>query len=290
MFHVYVEPQAGPAPVLQVIEQARSRLDLNVYFLDDRAVLDALRAAVRRGVQVRVILDRKPYDFAPWKVRREFRRVRATGAAVRPSPPHFEFDHAKYVCSLRLCEIGTANYSWSAFHRNREYLVVTDEARIVAAARQVFEADWRGVRAGRAPRRALVLSPGATQRLLAALEQPGPIEIETEELGDDPALLDALQAKGRLARLILPQREARRDRERVARLRRAGVQVKFMGGRVYLHAKMIAGKQWGFVGSQNFSWTSLNRNRELGLLFEHKDALATLHRQFASDWQAARAG
>lgn len=291
MFHIYIEPESGPAPVVQVIEQARRSIVLNAYYLDDRQVLSALGAAVKRGVQVQVILDRKPYDMRPWRLRREFREVRATGARVKASPPRFEFDHAKYVCSLSACEIGTANYSWSAFHRNREYMVVTDDPHIVKAARRVFEADWVSARAGSMPRRYLVLSPGATSSLIKALAQPGPIDIEQEELGDDSQLLQALLAKGRMARLILPLRAARRDRERVARLRRAGVQIKFMSRRVvYMHAKMIVGHQLAFIGSQNMSWTSLNRNREMGVLFSHKEALKTLESQFNADWKQAQSG
>ena len=35
---LFIEPQAGPAPVLQVIDSARRELDIGVYYLYDRKV------------------------------------------------------------------------------------------------------------------------------------------------------------------------------------------------------------------------------------------------------------
>ena len=65
----------------------------------------------------------------------------------------------------------------------------------------------------------------------------------------------------------------RRVRQRLARLARAGVRVSYYSdpGGFYIHGKVIEA-DYGtrhakvFIGSENFSSTSLNRNRELGLI------------------------
>ncbi|MFA5732325.1 MAG: phospholipase D-like domain-containing protein [Acidithiobacillus sp.] len=54
---LYIEPHAGPAPMVQVITDARHTVDLNVYYLSSKPILSALRRAHARGVNVRVILD-----------------------------------------------------------------------------------------------------------------------------------------------------------------------------------------------------------------------------------------
>ena len=88
---LYVEPQAGPAPILQVIQQAHRSVDLNVYYLSSRPVIHALAHAVGRGVRVRVILDEHPYGMKPWQIRKEADAVQAIGArlhwAPAPAPP-----------------------------------------------------------------------------------------------------------------------------------------------------------------------------------------------------------
>lgn len=288
---VYVEPMAGVSPVTAVINSARQSVDLNVYYLSSRPVLDALRSAVQRGVQVRVILDQKPYGIHNDLVIREANNVQATGAALHWAPMRFErraFDHAKYVCSESSCEIGTANFDPSAFSRNREYLAVTQDPAVVANARAVFEADWNGHKAGDGPRRHLVLSPGAQPSLLWLIRQPGPVDIETEELGNARDILEALAQRGASVRLILPDSISAANRRNAQGLAQRGVQIRLMPRRIaYMHAKIILTPQAAFLGSQNFSDTSLERNREMGLLLAPGNAGA-LRSQFEKDWQMAQ--
>ncbi|BBF66295.1 Cardiolipin synthase [Acidithiobacillus ferridurans] len=118
-----IEPQAGPAPIIQVIHSSRRELDVGVYYLSDRKILRALAAAHRRGVDVRVIIEGKPYGMKPWQVRREERTIAATGARWKVAPPRFtshgndySFFHCKYCANGHEVEIGTANFDWSAFH------------------------------------------------------------------------------------------------------------------------------------------------------------------------------
>jgi len=290
---LYVEPHAGPAPVIQVIEQAHRGVDLNVYYLSDRPILAALARAERRGVRVRIILDKKPYGMKPWAIRRELKSVKEVGAEVHWAPPRFEarpghwvFDHAKYVCNGHECEIGTANFDWSAFHRNREYLDVTHAPTVVKAALAVFQADWTGRRAGAYAHWALVLSPGSEPKLQALIDQPGQVDIESEEMGTDRAILEAIAAKGREARVILPASISAQDRRNVEWLESRGVQVRLLKkSPIYMHAKMIVGARESFIGSENFSASSLNLNREMGLVLSGGGRLAA---QFDRDWARAR--
>lgn len=290
-----IEPHAGPAPIIQVISSARREVNLNVYYLSSRKILSALRDAHARGVAVRVILDERPYGMKPWQIREEVRNVDATGATLHWAPARFEaapgryvFDHAKYCCSLHSCEIGTANYDWSAFHRNREYVYVTRDTRVVQAANAVFAADWNGARAPDWTHRVLVLSPGTSVRqMLQVVEQPGPIDVESEELGSYRPVLDAMAAKGRDLRLILPASISPEDKRNVAVLEEHGCQVRLLPKKpLYMHAKMIVGLTMAFIGSENFTETSLERNREMGLLLNGRD-VTELQTQFNQDWAMA---
>lgn len=98
----------------------------------------------------------------------------------------------------------------------------------------------------------------------------------------------ALAAKGRDLRLILPSSLSSKDKQNVDFLRAHGCQVRLLAKKpIYMHAKMIVGNSLAFIGSENFTQTSLEKNREMGLLLNKSD-LATLQRQFERDW--ARAG
>jgi hypothetical protein len=184
-------------------------------------------------------------------------------------------------------ELGTANLTWSALGgRNREYLDIARQTAVAHALQDVFTADWHNRPAGDAPRQTLVLSPGATLALVAVIHQPGAVCIESEELGKDRAILSALRAKGTQAQVLLPTTLNRYDRHIAHGLAADGVRVRYLVA-PYLHAKLIAGPREAFLGSENFTWTSLNRNREVGIILGNP-AAARLDRQCTRDWSAAR--
>ena len=292
---IYVEPQAGPAPIIQVIQQARREVSLEVYYLSDKPIIRALQSAHARGVDVRVIVEGKPYGMKPWQVKKEERAIQTTGATLKLAPYRFTshgdryaFMHAKYACNGHECEIGTANFDWSAFHKNREYLYVTSIRAVVQAANAVFNSDWNNRRAPVYAHRVLVLSPGSSAgQLLQVINQPGTISVESEELGPYAPILDALAAKGKDLRLILPASINSADQRDVAFLRAHGCQVRLLPkSPIYMHAKMIVGRSLAFIGSENFTQTSLEQNREMGLLLNGSD-IGKLQAQFNQDWKMA---
>ena len=296
---LFIEPNAGVSPVLQVIQSAHRELDIGVYYLDDRKVLRAVRSAVRRGVDVRIMVEPKPYGMKPWQVRKEVRAIEETGAHFRYVPSRFvshgdqyAFYHAKYCVNGHEAEIGTANFDWSGLGgRNREYLYDTTNLQVVRAVQAVFDADWDRQQAPAWAHRVLVLSPGTSAaQLLQVINQPGPIDVESEELGPYRPILDALAAKGKDLRLILPASINAEDRRDVAFLRSHGCQVRLMPVKpIYLHAKMFVGGHLAFIGSENFTQTSLQGNREMGLVLNGND-IAKLQAQFDRDWTLAGGG
>lgn len=291
---LYVEPHAGVQPIVQLIRAAKRRVDINAYLIDDRRILDAIRADTRRGIRVRVIMPSRPYRIALSTVRREYRKLAEAGAQVHWAPERFDhrfaYDHAKYIVDddgRGETLIGTANFTRAAFHRNREYLWVSRDHAVGHALDEVFSSDWNDRRAGTAPRsiRTVVVSPGGERALLKVLRQPGAVDLESEEFGFVPRISEALENKGRLASIIVPDTLSRYDRRNLEPLQRRGVKVRYLL-RPHLHAKMIVGDRLAFIGSQNISWTSLNHNREVGIIL-HGRAVAELRAQFDRDWRRA---
>ncbi|APZ42297.1 phospholipase D-like domain-containing protein [Acidihalobacter ferrooxydans] len=291
---IYVEPHAGVQPVVHLIQAAHQSVFINAYLIDDRRILAAIHADTQRGVVVQVLLESRPYHVHASWVQHEFQMLINAGAEVRWAPSRFAhryaYDHAKYIvddAGKGRALIGTANFTYSAFHRNREYLWTTTNTTITHALAGVFEADWTRQHVGAGPRaaRSLVISPGGERALLKVLQQPGPVAMESEELGDVPRISAALERKGKQVRIIVPTNLSRYDRGNLRPLQRAGVGVRYLGS-PHPHAKMIVGDTLGFIGSQNISWVSLHHNREIGIILRGR-ALSVLRRQFNRDWSKA---
>jgi phosphatidylserine/phosphatidylglycerophosphate/cardiolipin synthase-like enzyme len=58
----------------------------------------------------------------------------------------------------------------------------------------------------------------------------------------------------------------------------------------YMHAKsIVVDHRLAFVGSQNFSFTSLTKARETGLVFANQKAIRGLETFFDQDWKHSKA-
>jgi phosphatidylserine/phosphatidylglycerophosphate/cardiolipin synthase-like enzyme len=181
------------------------------------------------------------------------------------------------------------NLTVSSFTQNREFGVMTTHPDAVRTAAAIFEADWtRGPEPAPEP---LVVSPtNARVELLGLIRgATSSLDVYAEVLADREALgaLGDAAKRGVKVRLIVtPSPDNATAR---ATLAAAGVQVR-LAKALYVHAKLIVadGKR-AFVGSQNFSATSLDQNRELGIIIDDPVALARLTRTFNLDFAASEA-
>lgn len=293
------EPRAGDAAYVMAVQRAKHAVDVNSYLLSDRALISALVGAARRGVLVRVIVAGNPYGDTK-AVAQE--RAAFTGSKVsfHEAPARFDrpytFDHAKYLVvdpgwPTGEAILGSSNLTYSGLGgENREYNWETFSPSVVKALAQVFEADWTGKRAGATPRGALVLSPGAAPEILGLIDSSRrSVEIETEEFGRVPAVTRALEAALRRhesVRIVVPASISSYDRNQLQPLIRWGAKVVELRW-PYVHAKLIIADGRAFIGSQNFSESSMYDNREVGVVL-NGPPVQTLLRQFGADFAGGR--
>jgi cardiolipin synthase A/B len=284
---VFVEPGDGRAPLLDEIAAARHSIDLEVYIVTDEAILQALEDAQRRGVEVRVILEEHPFGGGGGQ-EEIFARLEQAGIAVRWGNPVFRFTHIKLlIIDDAVAIIMNQNLTESAFTGNREFGVVTNRPDAVRAATAVFAADWtRGVEPDPGP---LVVSPTNARDQLLALTEGARVSLDLyAEVLRDPQLLDALATaaeRGVRVRIIVsPSTDFEAEMDE---LTASGVDIR-LSSSLYIHAKLIvADGERAFVGSQNLSATSLDQNREIGIIVEDPVNLSRLTRTFAIDFRAA---
>jgi phosphatidylserine/phosphatidylglycerophosphate/cardiolipin synthase-like enzyme len=125
---------------------------------------------------------------------------------------------------------------------------------------------------------------GQIEALLADASRS--IDIYAEEIADSrlEAELAGLAHRGVRVRVLIPP-SARNAA--VSSLVSGGVQVR-TSSRPYIHAKaVVVDNREGFVGSENVSATSLDHNRELGILIRGTP-LRTIADYFETDWVSAR--
>jgi phosphatidylserine/phosphatidylglycerophosphate/cardiolipin synthase-like enzyme len=146
------QPRADLAPVIHyapaenleridvaLIDQARASLDMAAYVLTDWPVMLALDRAARRGVAVRLYLDRcRSFNRAPSP---PFRALQENpNVAIRVKRPGAPLMHLKsYQIDGRSLRTGAANFSASGLKRQDNDLIVIESKAAVARFRRRFE-------------------------------------------------------------------------------------------------------------------------------------------------------
>ena len=289
---VLVEPEAGADAVLSLLASARRSLWMEMYLLTDAPTLDTLVARARAGVDVRVVLEPHPYQ-ADGANDDAFARLASAGALVAWASPRFALTHAKVavVDHARLVAL-TLNLTRSGLAGNREYAVVDDDARDVAAADGLVAADLAGV-APAAPNGRVLASPTTTRPAIAAAiaRAARAVAVEMEELSDAAVVsaLAAARARGCAVSVALPGAGTSAATDAAARqLAAAGVAVRFLDA-PQVHAKAVVADDWLYLGSANLTTASLDANREVGLGLRDAGALRLVARTIADDLARGRA-
>jgi cardiolipin synthase len=154
--------KAASAAIRAQIDAARERLDVMNAYLTDRRAIDALVAAARRGVAVRVVVSQRSNNAqARAALRHRYADLLGAGVDVRELPGTVV--HAKVVIADDVVSFGTVNLDAWALYRNAEIVLIARSAEASAAMRErLFEPDFARSAPGLAP-------SGRRERLECAL-------------------------------------------------------------------------------------------------------------------------
>lgn len=132
---------------IQAINSARQRLWITTpYFVPDEAVFTALKLAVLRGVDVRVLLPSRPDHFLVYRATSLY-ALEAARAGVRVYHYQPGFLHQKVVLIDDLAaSVGSANLDNRSFRLNFEITVLTVDRGFAADVTAMLEQDFRAAR------------------------------------------------------------------------------------------------------------------------------------------------
>jgi len=288
-FSLLIEPQAGTVPLQEMIKSASSSIDLVMYEFDDKTLEQLLVARAKEGIQVRVILDNGYFDAGSSVNEEAFDYLRAGGVQVHWSPDYFALTHQKtLVADGSRALIMTFNLSPQYYKSDRDFGVLDSDPNDVAAIETAFNTDWNGNDTVAQAGDDLVWSPNAREQLLALINGANhSLEIYNEEMAD-PEIIGALAAAAERdvdVEIVMTYSSSWKSGFEALSSAGAHVRTYTASAPLYIHAKVIiADNTQAFVGSQNFSSTSLDQNRELGIILADPKVVAALSKTFAGDW------
>jgi len=283
---IFATPEASEAPYVDALAGAQTSIDLSIYLMGYGGILDQLQAKAHAGVTVRVILD----QYKKSTNQKYYDLLVAAGAQVKWSDPAFDYFHNKFfVVDGKVAVMSTGNFSKSfSIDLERNFAAVDRDPADIADLSAVFAADWAGTQLAM-PCTRLIISPiNARQRILDVIDgAQHALLIESMQFADTgvrEAVKRRIEAGVEVRALLADASWIDANAAAATYLGGLGVTVKYIP---HLHTKvLVADGKVAYVGSENFSYTSLEKNREVGVVMVEASSIAPLVATFETDWTA----
>jgi cardiolipin synthase A/B len=290
-----VLPDDSARPILDAINKATKSLRIKMFVFSDPAVLQAVVAAHKRGVSVRVMLN--PARRSGESENADSRKLlESAGAAVLDSSPQFDLTHEKsMVVDDDTAFIMSFNWEPKDLTETRDYAVVTSAHHEVAEVMECFDADWarKPFKAGDDSHLIWCVGNGR-QRIGQFIDEAKHTLWLQNERYQDPAIIERLvRARERGVKVHImarPPHKLKKEKllEGVGGLRildDVGVKVHRLKG-LKLHAKLIlADNLRAVVGSINLAPGSFDSRRECAIEVRDGNVVDRLHEVTHADWK-----
>jgi cardiolipin synthase A/B len=294
-----VLPDDSARPILEAIETASRTLRVKMFVFSDPSLLEAVAAARRRGVKVRVMLNpsRRSGEHDNDASRKALERA---DIEVKDANPAFALTHEKsMVVDDKMAFVQSLNWSTKNLADTRDYAVVTTRGHDVEEIIECFEADWHRHTFSARHQSHLVWCPGpGRERICQFIDAARHrLFVQNERFQDMVVIERLIRAARRGVRVDVMARPAhtlKRDKlvEGVGGLRimdDVGIKIHKLK-HLQLHGKMLlADDTAAIVGSINFAAGSLDGRRELAIEVRNEAVVDRLRKVARHDWEHSRA-
>jgi len=198
-FSLYDNPQKE---IIRNINQAQAFINIAMYIFTDKEIALSLINAQKRGVKVRVYLDKEQVDYKY----SQSRFLVQKGIKTRITTNNYIMHHKFAIIDNRLLLTGSYNWTFSANNRNDENLMVIDDPEIIEIFQNQFINLWTNKHSSE---RTKELFNKAKINILTVF--PPPVQTETKVININTAsqdvLVKVLQITEPLAQKIIAFRE-----------------------------------------------------------------------------------
>jgi cardiolipin synthase len=292
---VIVLPDDTVQPILDAVSAAKKSLQIRMFVFTDPGLINAVIAAKRRGVDVRVMLNpaRRGGESENDETKKKLAHV---GIEIKDSNPAFELTHQKsMVIDDSIGFVESFNWETRDLTVTRDYAVVTTHKGEVEEMVAGFEADWVRKLFNPGDHSQLIWCPNNGRERIANFIDSAKhtLWLQNERYQDTVIIERLVRAAARgvnLHVLARPPHTLKKDKliEGVGGLRimhDVGAKIHTLKG-LKLHAKMIlADDKRAIVGSINLSPGSFDGRRELAIETDAHHVVKRLNKAAQQDWK-----
>ena len=278
-----VQPDAGIAPLLSAIKGARKTIDILIFRLDRADLLNALRAAQSRGVNVRALIAHTNRGGEKSLRKLEMRLLDAGLTVTRTAGELLRYHGKMMVIDQRVLHLFGFNFTSLDINRSRSFGVMTRNHALVREALKLFEAD-SARQAYTAGYSRFIVSPENSRERLSEF-----IKGATSQL----LIYDPKVGDSTMLRLLVARAKAGVDVRiigKVSQKQRGQLTVeKYPGKRLHVRAIIRDGRR-AFLGSQSLRKLELDKRREIGAIVTDAAVVKQMQKVFEEDWARTDSG
>jgi len=278
-----VQPDAGVEPLLSAIKGARKTIDILIFRLDREDLVDALRSAQARGVNVRALIAHTNRGGEKSLRKLEMRLLDAGLTVTRTAGELLRYHGKLMVIDQRVLHLYGFNFTGLDILRSRSFGVTTKNHALVREALKLFEAD-----SARQPYTAgysrFIVSPENSRERLSEFIKGATSQL----LIYDPQVSDSA-----MLRLLVERAKAGVDVRIIGKLsqkqRGQLTAEKYPGKRLHVRAIIRDGRR-AFLGSQSLRKLELDKRREIGVVVTDAAVVKQMQKVFEEDWALTETG
>jgi cardiolipin synthase len=295
---VIVLPDDSAQPIVEAINGARHSIRIKMFVFSDPVLLQAVIAAHRRGVKVRVMLNPARRDGE--KENDASRKMLAeAGIEVQDSNPCFDLTHEKsMVIDDQMAFVESLNWQTKNLTETRDYAIVTTHRHEVEEIMECFDADWSRAHFDAGEHSHLIWCIGNGRQRLGQLidEAKHSLWLQNERYQDPTIIEHLVRANQRGVKIHImarPPHKLKKDKliegvsgRRV--LEDIGVKIHKLK-HIKLHAKLLlADDVRAIIGSINLAPGSFDSRRELAIEVRDEHIIDRVRKTVAHDWENSR--
>ncbi|MEO8663812.1 MAG: phospholipase D-like domain-containing protein, partial [Bryobacteraceae bacterium] len=273
-----IQPQDGVLPLLDAIKSAKKSIDILIFRLDWKEIESALRAASLRGIAVRALIAHTNRGGEPKLRNLETRCLEAGITVGRTADDLIRYHGKMMIIDRRTLFLLSFNFVHLDIDHSRGFGIVTENAKVVAEAVKLFEADLNRQTYTPAHDEFIVSPVNSRQQLTTFIKGAKKQLFIYDPKVADKQIVRLLEdrAKAGLDVRIIGSLDVQNPRFPVSRLTT-----------MRLHTRTIIrdGSQ-AFVGSQSLRESELDLRREIGVIVHDKHIVRTLLETFEKDWES----
>lgn len=303
------DAQNGRHPFIEAIEKAQKSLKIATYRLDDKIILDSILGAKKKGIDVQVILETETYSHEKSASSNEssLEALKNANIKIFNHPKWVKQTHHKIIIiDEKEVLLTTGNLDHESFDGDKTYtgtrdftILITDPA-MISEINRVFDNDTQEKKSQPSNINLLWGPDKQRKNLLKLIHQAKKsISIYQQDIQDKDicnALIEKTKKDKVQVKIVMTPFPFSKTKDNnfknQMKLKKAGAQVRFLENGVYVHAKVMiidggTKTQRAYLGSCNFYPSSIDDNRELGVILTGSKNIQKLESIFEEDFKDA---